>query len=131
MTVIRVGMNKILGILSLCVAGLNLITFTITGAGMQAALGAIFTLLGLMQLLGPALVIELADSGSGEVLVKNPFGMTLRRHAFASLRDIQVDGSKLHVTRTDGDRKKLGGFGVDGSDMRRLAATLDQRRSAT
>jgi hypothetical protein len=121
-------MNKLLAILSFAVAGLNLFTFTLTGRGMQAGLGLLFLVLGLMQLFATAFVVELRDDGSGEIQVKNPLGMTLRRHPFATLADLEIQGSKLQVTRTDGSRKRMGGFGVDGGDMARLRETLARLR---
>jgi hypothetical protein len=123
---IRVGMNKLLAILSFAVAGINLFTFALTAKLMHGGIAGLFVLLGVLQLFATAFVVAIAGDGSGEVQLKNPLGMTLRRHPFAKLSDLQVDGSKLYVTRTDGHRKKLGGFGADGGDMARLRARLDE-----
>jgi hypothetical protein len=120
----RIGLNKGLGIMLLCVAGLNLVTFALTATKMQLGLGLVLGLAGLLYLLGPAMVVEIEQHGGGAVLAKNPFGMTLRTYRFTALSDFTVRGNKITVRSTDGRTKTIGGFGMDGASVRRLADYL-------
>lgn len=73
----RVGLNKAVAVLLLATAGLQLFTFTLTGKQMYLLLGGMMALVGLLYLTGPAFQIDVFEGGRGEVLLKNPLGMTL------------------------------------------------------
>jgi hypothetical protein len=119
----RVGLNKGFGIALLVLAAFHVFAFSILHSAMPLVFGLLWILVGLMYLLGPCFVIEQSSDG-GEVLVKNPFGMTLKRHAFGQLSDLSVEGRKLVIKTLDGTVKRLGGVVVDGTDMARLTQRL-------
>ena len=126
---VRVGFNKVFGVLLLGLAGLQVFTYTISQKPMYFVLAALWALLGLMYFAGTCFVVELAEDGSGEVQLKNPIGMVMKRHPFAKLADLNVQGNKLYVTRTDGVEKSVGGLAADGLDMKKLAKAIDDKRA--
>jgi hypothetical protein len=123
----RVGLNKGFGVLFVVLAGFQFFVYSTTHKGMYIALAGLWVLIGLGYLLGACFVVEQTVDGSGEVQMKNPLGMTLKRHAFAKPTDLSIEGNKLHVRLTSGETKKVGGFIADGGDMRRLAAWIEAR----
>jgi hypothetical protein len=128
MTSARVGFNKFWGVLMLGTAGLQMFTYSLTHKSMYLALAAVMGLVGIAYLAGTCFVVEIAADGTGEVQVKNPLGMTLKRHAFARAADLAVHGNKLAITLADGSEKTVGGLIADGGDMRKLAQLIEQRQ---
>jgi hypothetical protein len=127
MTSTRVGFNKFWGVLMLCTSGLQLFTYNLTQKGMYLALAALMGVIGILYLVGACFVVDISADGSGEVQIKNPMGMTLKRHAFASVGDLSIRGNKLAITLREGGEKTVGGLLADGGDMRKLAAVLERR----
>jgi hypothetical protein len=126
-TPIKIRLNKIVGGAMLCVAALNLFTYSLTKTGMQLALAGVLALVGTLYLIGEALVVT-----DTEVQIKNPLGMILRRHPIRGLADLEMDGSTLYVT-TGGARKKVSwlGFIATGSDVEQLRQAIADARRAT
>jgi hypothetical protein len=131
MTSTRVGFNKFWGVLMLGTAGLQVFTYNLTHKGMYLALAALMGLVGVMYLVGTCFVVDIAADGSGEVQMKNPMGMTLKRHAFAAIGDLSMQGGKLAIRLREGGEKKVGGLLADGGDMARLAKVIEQRRGSS
>ena len=129
MVTVKVGFNKVLGISFIGLAGLQLFTYSMSQRQMYLVLAALWVLLGVLYVAGTCFIVEIGADGSGEVLLKNPFGMTLKRHEFAGLDDLSVRGNKLFVRRTDGVEKSVGGFGADGLHVKKLGELLDKRRA--
>ena len=119
MPTIRVRLNPLFGVLFFVVSIFNFYVYGVTHDGMQAALGAMMALIGLMYTFGTAFVVD-----AHVVQVKNPMGMTLKTFAYDSPHDLELRGSTLWITTSGGDRKKCGGFLTSGTDIRALAAAI-------
>jgi hypothetical protein len=122
-----VGYNKVWGILMLGVSGINLVTYMMTHRWMQLALVVMFTLIGVLYLVGQALVIE-----GNEVQMKNPMGMTLKRYPLRSLSDLEFEGKTLYVKTPQGGKLRvMSGMMVHGPDVERLRTAIAQATRTT
>jgi hypothetical protein len=96
---LRVGYNKILGVLfialGLLLAGLGLMTHN----GLSVAMGLMNTVLGVLYLVQPYFVVT-----GDTVLVKNLFGMTMRVLPYESLEQFEVapSGASFRFRGADG-----------------------------
>ena len=96
---LRVGYNKILGVLfialGLLLVGLGLMTHN----GLSVAMGLMNTVLGVLYLIQPYFVVT-----GDTVLVKNLFGMTMRRLTYESLEQFEVTptGTSFRFRGADG-----------------------------
>ena len=115
---IRVGIAPYWSVIFLGCAIANFWVYGITHDGMQAGLGVMMGLIGLVYAFGPVLVIE------GHVVQqKNPFGMTLRTHVFESPHDLEIEGRKLWVQTSD-RRAKVTGLLANARDWRALTDAI-------
>ncbi|HTJ42775.1 MAG TPA: hypothetical protein VL463_11815 [Kofleriaceae bacterium] len=126
MPTIRVRLNPLFSLLFFGCSIFNFYVYGVTHAGMQAALGVMMGLAGVAYAFGTSFVVD-----SHGVMVKNPFGMTLKTHVYESPHDLEVRGNTLWVTTTDGQRKKAGGLIASGTDMRALASAIADARAKT
>jgi hypothetical protein len=130
MTEIRVRMGKVLPVLTIVCAGVQLLVFSTNRNPLFGVVAVLLLAVGILQMFSTMFVVSFGEGGGGEVQMKNPLGMTVWRHPFGSVHDLTVDGNKLHVLRTDGKRKSVGGFAADAGDIAKLAAALNERRAA-
>jgi hypothetical protein len=112
-------MNPLFSVLFFVCAVLNFYVYGLTHDGLQAALGVMMGVVGFLYAFGTCFVVD-----NLVVQVKNPLGMTLRAYTYESPHDLAIDGNKLWVTTTDGQRKKVGGLIASGGDMRALAQAI-------
>ena len=86
---LRVGYNKVLGVLfialGLLLAGLGLMTHN----GLSVAMGIMNAAIGVLYVVQPYFVVT-----GDRLLVKNLFGMTLRSLHFESLRQFEIAPSE-------------------------------------
>ncbi len=122
---IRVGIAPYWSVIFFACAIVNFYVYGITHDGMQAGLGVLMGIIGLVYALGPVLVIE-----GHAVEQKNPFGMTLRTHVFASPHDLAIEGRKLWV-QTSERRVKIGGTLANAKDWRALADAIAAAQAKT
>ena len=119
---IAVGYQKALGLLMLACALFILGVAFLTGKLFpQAITGGILLAVSFGYLTQPALVIS-----PGVVETKNLFGITLKTHRFASLRDLVLDDKGLQVA---GERVKLTRWILSGGDLARLAQAVQSDRA--
>lgn len=92
---------------------------------MTGVIGALNLVVGILMLTKPLYVLE-----PGGLLVKNLFGMTVRRYAYDSLSEFDVEpaGTIWH-TDPRGTRKKvrISRMTVSSTDYKRLVDTLSAR----
>ncbi|QNF94830.1 hypothetical protein [Janibacter sp. YB324] len=86
----------------------------LTSAWVTVAAGTVLAILGILQLINPAVRID-----PHEVRMCNPLGMTLRRLPISEPRDLVVDGTQLLHVPT-GKRAASLGFGVHRPDVEAL-----------
>lgn len=86
----------------------------LTSAWVTVAAGAVLAILGILQLINPAVRID-----PHEVRMCNPLGMTLRRLPIREPRDLVVDGKQLLHVPT-GKRVASLGFGMHQPDVEAL-----------
>lgn len=115
----KIRNNRALAITLLVVGVLLLLTSLAAQRLVGILAGAVLALAGVMMI-NPMLNIE-----RGEVQVRNPLGMTLRRFAVSSPADLRMAGNNLQHVPTG---KKIAGlgFGADKSDVQRLRYQLPQ-----
>ena len=80
--------------------------------------GVILLVLGVLQLRAPMVVV--AD---GEVQLRNPLGMTVKRFPVNSLADLRMEGKSL-MHLPSGKKITSVGFGFDKNDVAALRAQL-------
>ncbi|MFD1717837.1 hypothetical protein [Georgenia deserti] len=116
----KIRNNRALAITLLVVGVLLLLTSLAAQRLVGILAGAVLALAGVMMMINPMLNIE-----RGEVQVRNPLGMTLRRFAVSSPADLRMAGNNLQHVPTG---KKIAGlgFGADKSDVQRLRYQLPQ-----
>ena len=92
---------------------------------MTGVLGALNLVVGILMLTRPLYVLE-----PGALLIKNLFGMTVRRYPYESLSEFDVEpaGTIWHTDR-NGTRKKvrISRMTVASADWKRLVDTLATR----
>ena len=92
---------------------------------MTGVLGALNLVVGILMLTRPLYVLE-----PGALLIKNLFGMTVRRYRYESLSEFDVEptGTIWHTDR-NGTRKKvrISRMTVASADWKRLVDTLATR----
>ncbi len=116
---LRVGLSRVFGVLFVVIGVLNLLlAFATDGRPVLLALGAILTLLGILYLVGAALVIT-----PTEAQVKNPLGMTMKRFPITSIADLRMDGRNVIHVPTGKRVIALNGT-LDKGDATRLHALL-------
>lgn len=119
---IEVHYNKAWGIVGLVCSVFILGVAFLTGKLFpQAITGGILLFVSFGFLTQPVFVVA-----PGEVQLRNLFGATMKRHAFASLADLEIRGSRLHV---DGKPVGAGRFMLRGSDWETLSRAIDDARS--
>lgn len=92
---------------------------------MTGALGALNLLIGILMLTRPLYVL-----GGGVLAVKNLFGMTVRRYAYDSLAEFEVDAAgTIWHTEPGGPRTKvrISRLTVASDDWKRLVDVLSTR----
>jgi hypothetical protein len=92
----RVRLNPVIGWILLAPAAFVLLTGLFLGQVMLIVLGVMQVLISIGYLTGT--FFEISDHELG---VKNLLGMTLKRHAFGSLAELEVRGTKI-CRRADG-----------------------------
>jgi hypothetical protein len=115
---IRVGLSALFGGLFFVVAVFNFYVYGITHDGMQLALGIMMGVIGLLYSFGTFLVVD-----ARSVQIKNPLGITMKTHHFASPHDLTIEGKKLWVETANG-RKKISGLVASGRDWAALADAI-------
>lgn len=113
---IRYG--RAMAIAGLVVGILLMATAILTQAWISLAAGAVLTVLGILTLVNPMVRIT-----SGEVQLRNPLGMVLKRYPVTSPQDLVIDGNALRHVPT-GKRISSVGFGVNKEDVASLRAQL-------
>jgi hypothetical protein len=88
----------------------------------QAITGGILLLVSLGYLSQPVFVVA-----PGEVQLRNLLGMTMKRHPFASLADLELRDGRLHV---NGQPVGAGRFMVRGSDWDALGRAIEDARAS-
>ena len=116
---IRVGLSALFGGLFFVVAAFNFYVYGITHDGMQLGLGILMGVIGLLYSFGTFLVVD-----EHSVQIKNPLGITMKTHHFTSPHDLTIEGKKLWVQTTGGDRKKVSGAVASGRDWAALAEAI-------
>lgn len=113
-----IRISRTLAILLIVVGALLGLTSLLTQNWLSTGAGVILLVLGVLQLVNPTIRIE-----PGEVQVRNPLGMTLKRFPVSSPADLRLDDKVLtHVPR--GKKIASLGFGFEKSDVEALRAQL-------
>ena len=102
----------------------NFWVYGVTHDTMQAGLGVMMGVLGVVYAFGSVLVIE-----GHAVQVKNAFGMTMRTYVFRTPHDLAVDGRKLWV-QMDDRRAKVSGVLASAKDWRTLRETIAEAQQS-
>lgn len=113
---LKIRFNQILAIFQLVVGIFILLTALITGDGLQLIMGCFFIILGILYLTNPALVIT-----AKEVVVKNPFGLTMKRYPY-TMGDLKIEGNKILLAN-----KKIfvaASFVIHSPDFKKLKKLL-------
>ena len=87
----------------------------------QAITGGILLFVSFGFLTQPVFVVA-----PGEVQLRNLFGMTMKRHSFASLADLEIRDGRLRV---DGKPVGAGRFMIRGSDWETLERAIEAARA--
>jgi len=110
--------SKGMAIAGLVVGILLMATSILTQAWISLAAGAVLTVLGILTLVNPMVRIT-----QGEVQLRNPLGMVLKRYQVASPQDLVIDGKALRHVPTNKRIVTLG-FGINKDDVANLRAQL-------
>lgn len=122
MTPIRIGYNKLWGVFFLIAGALDLVVYTSTRTTMHLVLGGLLLLIGALYLTRPFLVV-----GDGVIQVKNLLGITMRRFAFGTLGDLEVEPGAILVGHgRDRQRLKVSKLLIARADMDKLDAAVKQ-----
>lgn len=120
---IEVRYNKAWGIVMLCSSIFILgVAFLTAKLFPQAITGGILLLVSFGFLTQPAFVVA-----PGEVQLRNILGMTMKRHEFASLAELEVREGRLHV---NGKPVGAGRFMLRASDWDALGRAIDDARKS-
>lgn len=122
---VRVHYAKGWAIAILVGAGLLLVMAPFVRTWMTGVIGVLNLVVGILMLTKPLYIL-----GDGSLLVKNLFGMTMRRYDYESLSQFEVEpaGAIWH-TDTAGMRRKvrISKLTVASADWKRLIDTLETR----
>lgn len=114
----NIRFSRTMAILLVVVGAFMALTSLLTEAWVTGGAGLILIVLGVLQLVNPALRIE-----PDEVQVRNPLGMTLKRFPVTSPADLRLEDKVLtHVPQ--GKKIASLGFGFQASDVEALRAQL-------
>jgi hypothetical protein len=119
----QVGFNKGMAWLLIGLGGLNIVLSMMVGGRITTlVIGGCCTLVGFLFLIGRQLVVE-----ANEILVKNGWGMTMRRYTFERVSDLRVEGKKLFTAE---ERVKgVGGMMADNADWQRLVEWIAEAQA--
>jgi hypothetical protein len=95
-----------------------------TDGVLQIVLGILFVLLGVLHLVGTAVVV-----GPHEVQVKNPLQITMKRVPISSMADLRLDGKVLRRVSDDKKVQNLGWGSARASDVEELRARIAAAQS--
>ncbi|OUZ12763.1 hypothetical protein BHE97_00690 [Aeromicrobium sp. PE09-221] len=118
MTPMTIRYHRGLAVAELVIGALLALTSILTGQGIGTAAGGILVALGVLMLVNPMAKVE-----PGEIQIRNPLGMTLKRYAIASPADLRIDGKSLRQA-SDGKKIMGLGFGVDARDAAALRSQV-------
>lgn len=122
---IRIRFSLVGAVLFLVLGGLNVAIGALRPSSALLVLGALLALLGVLQLVGTAVVVA-----PDEVQVRNPLQMTVRRVAIRGLTDLRVEDSRLHHAVDGRKITGLGSFSARPSDVERLRRAILQELGA-
>lgn len=122
---VRVHYAKGWAITIIVLSALLLLMAPFVRTWMTGVVGALNTVVGILMLTRPLYVL-----GAGALEVKNLFGMTVRRFAYDSLSEFEVDaGGTIWHTPPGGPRTKvrISRLTVASADWKRLVDALTTR----
>lgn len=114
--------NRVMAVAFLVIGVLLFLLSIATTQWISVVAGAVLALLGGLMLVNPMMRIE-----SHEAQMRNPVGMTLKRHPLTSPADLAVEGNALRH-RPTGKRIATLGFGAHRPDVETLRAQLSAHR---
>lgn len=110
--------NRVLAVAALVVGVLLAAVSLPDQAWISVIAGVVLIALGVLMLINPIVKVE-----PGEVQLRNPIGMTLKRYPVTSPQDLVIDGKSLRHLPTQKKIVSLG-LGVNKDDVATLKAQL-------